>query len=862
MNPLRDIFDDFQVIFAYIISNWKRVIVPVIGLSIAVAVFTQPIIFTESYRVKLISELIQESRMMGYADYELYSDVDKPPYFGTIDLVGDAAREAAHEAGLNIERVAVGQKTWVYSNISSRDRTQVTLVDEISFTGFKEILSAGRLPISENETICVYDPLLISVDKYPRINDNLTVFVGDIDTWEFPENGTERVDFNGENITLNVVGLIEYERSIYGFTTSSDRTRAILMQMFSYISRQFYFIISEHSTNLISTILESIDDWHPNVDVITLVYFELGSIDSSVVQKVNTFGAHFEQMIRELTGDSWVYGRSFLLNTFLVVDVFSVIIFIMFLIFSIPSVAIALFLTIFSFGLVRRFRRRQVGVMRIRGASTWQIFLTLISEAFIQILLVVPIGFLIGIPISEVLLLSNDFLSFQGNPTQVLISQNYIIFCFITGFFFVFILNMFSWKEVLKLRPKEGEEPLERRDPIWKRLYLDVFILIPGVFGVIAFYVINLVLRPIVTSFIMREGVISDSGSMLATTIMNLLTFLTFLLALPSILAVILGLSMFISRIFPKFLETFSSLTWKLQGGIISLAMGNTARRKQAAVRATIVISLCLQLCVLSLSVPFTIRNHIEMIVWFANGSEVTVDAYESTNETIARIIRNVTGVAQICEFRSFYAHHSMNYPSYAFRSYHVLGVNTSTFVETAFFLPWFASERIDVLISKLQENGTALIHSENARALLVDSGGKITVPLQGFNTTSFTVTGLFDYWPRHATSPIFSPENYIYLVVSLETFEQLKDDENYNRMRLMESESINQIFFGPYGMNKGYFVKIQPFENGQVVAERISKATGLTVTPTQLMIDYFRGMPPLVVLMSALNFAIGSLSN
>ena len=81
------------------------------------------------------------------------------------------------------------------------------------------------------------------------------------------------------------------------------------------------------------------------------------------------------------------------LGLLVIVSAFSIIqlelygLFTFLVLFSLPILGIALFLVIYSFGLIRRQKKRIVGLIRTRGLSSRQVFFILMVENFLALIL-------------------------------------------------------------------------------------------------------------------------------------------------------------------------------------------------------------------------------------------------------------------------------------------------------------------------------------------------------------------------------------------------------------------------------------------------------------------------------------------
>ena len=644
------------------------------------------------------------------------------------------------------------------------------------------------------------------------------------------------------NIYLTVTGIVTVEYSGSRWRDPIPRSYEDVRDFIpDFWGEETLLLVNTTYYNSYSTTLGGSDE---GLNIILRVWIDesaiFGSDPTTLTQKMSAFAVHLSAVIQEATGSPYmVYIGSPLLQKLQGFGGMLLGVFLIFSLFSVPSIVIALFLTAFSLGLVRKFRRRQIGIMRTRGASSRQILLTLISESFIHFILTSFLGLTLSLPLASLILRSNDFLSFNGIPIGVIPSINFILAGITFSFVFVVLSNFNGWRELLRMEPTEGEEPIEKRDPAWKRLYIDIFLLVPGLLILTIFYIVNLWIFPFLISSMTGGGGGIGPGAMLVGLLVGFMAIISFLLAFPAILLLVTGGSMFISRIFPFILGFTGDIAWKLPylgGGIGALALRNAFRRRQAAVRGVLLLTLCMLFSAVALSVPFTIRTHQENLIAFGTGADAHFKEQGGTiNETRLQIINNVSSVISATEYRQI----SLSIAGTGlWQEYQILGVNTTTFANTAFFLPWFASESVHSMIEHLQKNDSALIHSENSVALSKGVGDTLVFS----QSEPLTIEGIFQFWPNYVSTPIYLPANQIFIVVSLDTLD-----------RILDSEGIQDS-----STTTGYYVDLLQGLSHELVVEEIENATGLVdgLSIEGQIIDR-RNAPDTIVLMSVLNFTI-----
>ncbi|KKL16147.1 hypothetical protein LCGC14_2498500, partial [marine sediment metagenome] len=233
---------------------------------------------------------------------------------------------------------------------------------------------------------------------------------------------------------------------------------------------------------------------------------------------------------------------------------------VMLFLFSSPVFILALFLAYYSFGLIKRQKFQQLGVMLSRGIKRSQLSILLILEVFVSLIIAIIMGILLSIPFSTIFVQSSGLLEFDNPRSPVILLLDLVRFITPIGFILIVITNLFSIYRTsnITLATIEKHMNKEQTDPFWQKKYLDVVFLILGI-GIIL----------VVSEINLRQ----DRDMNLA--------FLNFLL-IPAPILLVTGAVMFISRIFVIVTDRISVLLWKKKSGLLSFSLKNVVRHKQA----------------------------------------------------------------------------------------------------------------------------------------------------------------------------------------------------------------------------------------------------------------------------------------
>jgi len=475
------------------------------------------------------------------------------------------------------------------------------------------------------------------------------------------------------------------------------------------------------------------------------------------------------------------------------------------LLVSFPVICIALFLVTYSFGLIRRQKQEQIGIIKTRGGSWFQIFIILTGEMVISTITAVFIGFILSIFLSDVVLRSTNFLEFLGNPIPVQFSRKMLENLIFWGLLIALLLNFTRIIRMSRQKITETLVPVETQDPLWKRYYIDVIIFVVGT----ATWLILIALLRMASSG-------EDIGGF------YLIFMIVSLLGIPAPFLIFFGTIMVIARFFPLLMKKLSEILWRLEGGINAFAIRNIVRHKQAANRAVLLITLAISFSILASSLIFSLDETWQSNYYYEHGADITLDAEGFHNNTIISLLKkNVTDITRVsCVY-------SANYYSsgVVWRDYRFLFLDPTTYAQTAFFKPSYKlSDSLANLMTQISDNKTIILFKRNFKNDVsnFELGDNMSIH---FSNDTFSgmknlkIGGTFNLWPMMYPESWYDPTNHYWLIGSIGMFQELN-----------QSDYLTNI-------EGKYLAKLDSRTNIENSMEKIHNMTN--ITPESPALDY-----------------------
>ncbi|MFX0084736.1 MAG: FtsX-like permease family protein [Candidatus Hodarchaeota archaeon] len=827
------ITDPIYLTYELLIGNRRLIFPTMVGLTIALTVISQSNILVESYREEIFEEVVFSSPDLIEGDisidyyswfWENFTEDGFSGFFTNIDdyiqLINESIVQTDYSDYILDYFWSARPRIEVWVNSTRWDEpgavdlvawdieTLSTSVSEF-YDQLEDILEEegkGHLPESASEIILIR-PKRLPWNEYEEFENftlNTEVNITLPRSWN-----SELTVWN--NKTVKIVGILEYEESYS--KRNIDNTTLLLDKYFSGRYNRIWGYNFLTLPSFMIEILEDLSEPPANIGwegyVIGKIFLDSRNFDAFNVNneksKLKKFIISLEDKFKSI--DYYIDINSEILNRIEQYQYTILSLMVMLLLVGFPVICIALYLVNYSFGLIRRQKQEQIGIIKTRGGSWLQVFTVLLGEMIISTVLAVLLGFLLSIFLSDIVLRSTNYLEFLGAPVPVRFSMQMIQNLIIWGLSIALILNFIRIIRMSRQDIADTLIPVETREPLWKRYYIDIIIFIVGtVTWIILMYLIQMA----------YTGVDIGGGY-------YLIYMLVSLLGIPAPFLIFFGTIMVIARFFPFLMRKSSEFLWKLEGGINAFAIRNIVRHKQAANRAVLLITLAISFSILASSLIFSLDETEQLKLYYEHGADITLDISGPHNKTIVKLLKeNVTDITHVsCMYAGEYNDYGI-----IRRNYEFLFIDPNTYAETAFFSPSFKlSNSLNHLMDQISDNQTLILYKGNLEHNDLELGESIMFYFSNSTSTeerSFEIGGTFKFWPMLYPYASWDLDHHYYLIGSLGMF-----------------ESLNKSNYLSYFSGK-YLAKLDTYFNVEKTIEEISNITNLTPnSPALQFIQY-----------------------
>jgi len=835
------ITDPIYLTYELLLSNRRLIIPTMIGLTIALTVISQNSMLVESYRPEIFEEVVfsyqnlinEDIRTTIYPDkFQFLPGFDFPNFFTNFNLYDDLFNKSLLRTDYSdyiLDQIwysRINTNIWLnlswngpsYELITKYLYTYSCSNPELYFQ-LEQIMQdegTGRLPENSSEILFIIPDVLQNLWAFEKDFENLTlnteINITLPEYWD--SEGTIR-----DNKTVTIVGLLKYDPTWYIYDvdnsnglTFQDNSANVSFLIEKYLDTSSYYSFITFPTFLNQTLNDL--SVHPSGvrwegRIIGKTFLDPRNFDAFNINaekaKLKKFLIFFEESLNAQQYDGYV--RSDLLYRIQMYEGSLLGLLLILLLVSFPVICIALFLVTYSFGLIRRQKQEQIGIIKTRGGSWFQIFTILTGEMVISTIIAVFIGFILSIFLSDVVLRSTNFLEFLGNPIPVQFSRKMLENLIFWGLLIALFLNFTRIIRMSRQKITETLIPVETQNPLWKRYYIDIIIFIIGT----ATWLILIALIRMASSG-------EDIGGF------YLIFMIVSLLGIPAPFLIFFGTIMVIARFFPFLIKKLSEILWRLEGGINAFAIRNIVRHKQAANRAVLLITLAISFSILASSLIFSLDETKQSNLYYEHGADITLDAEGFHNNTIISLLKkNVTDITRVsCVYSADY------YSSGAvWRDYRFLFLDPTTYAQTAFFKPSYKlSNTLANLMTRISDNKTIILFKGNFKNDVsnFELGDNLSIYFSNGTFSemkNFKIGGTFNLWPMIYPESWYDPTNHYWLIGSLDMFQKLN-----------QSGYLTNI-------QGKYLAKLESQTNIENTLEKIYNITKLT--PNSPAFDYIK---------------------
>jgi len=458
-------------------------------------------------------------------------------------------------------------------------------------------------------------------------------------------------------------------------------------------------------------------------------------------------------------------------------------------VFAIPLLGLILYFVVQVAGMTVRREQTEIAVLRSRGTSRWQVLGMYLLEGLVLGGIALGLGILLGQAIALIMGQIRSFLTLVNRPMlPVRLSSSNLRFAFgaVVVTLLATLLPVLSAAAHTIVTHKQ-EQARSLRRPFWQRYFLDIFLLIPPLYG---YYLLR------------QQGTISLNlgGGVTSDPFQNPLLFLV-----PTLF--IFALSLLLIRLFPLLMSALAWVSGRLPGTPSVLALRHLARSSRDYVGPLLLLILTLGLAAFTSSMALTLDRALVDRVYYETGGDVQLrEMGESTNvsdfsmgmgseqsETPASVKEEeeagpkwlflpvsqhleAEGVLAAARVGEYWARSTLSRREEGT----FVGVDRVDFARVAFFRSDFASRSMGGLMNLLALSPRALLVERGFLArnsLSIGDPLRLDISMGGTReTVEFAIAGALDLFPTQY------PDDEPFFVGNLDyAFQQLGDEYPYD---------------------------------------------------------------------------------
>lgn len=764
-----ELFGHANLIRPYFRENQKIILINILGLMIVTLIFTVAFISDLTFKMSYVENEVSKKGQYNFCITNDSTETDNPDSLflrfeankirnmvnstakrtNVADFVSDTYY---YSLGRNVDLndTSTGENYWPDPFFQSVNRTILSEMAESS-------QFVGRLPEQSNEIIYLAASSYFS--NKPSLLDDMK---------ELMEVGEEiyiSIEGTQVNFTFILVGV--YTPSLNEKIGISDPlliNHPILLPHGLLIDHQFFQI-------LFSPLAREAINWHVRVEFSLSIkeqadYFTIGGILSDIKRFSTSISVHqgYYENRYIPSGDHYLYVQSLGMSEFDLLTNELTAISLMGFITLIPSLIIAFFLAQYVFNVFEKHWEHQIGLMRLRGATSNQIFYLVLIEGVISFVCALIIGYFVCIGFFGVILSFMPFFSPNFIFEKVLFSnstiQSILIWSGLITSYFVFKRERKAIK--LDIKDTVRENLAISTESQSKRGLLLFFVGITG-----SFFYFN------ISTF---------TGT--NETFLDLFFILIALLFIPFPIFILVGGILSISYIVIPVLNRTAKLTWNKFGNLFSYSLTNLVRQGET-IRVILIVSITFSMFWLMFTLPAVLHANTVRNSYYSTGA----DSYYSHawNSTLEKSFLDDPSIEQFSPVAKIRFQISEYF-------YLTSGIISPNYLEAAYFEESFISKT--TLENFINTSPTTsyfpiLMSIMGLEYFGLKISDTIFLGAEGGVARNFTIVGTYTYWPRLVYSEHFDSSG---VVMTNATYNQLK----------------NVNFFGSSSeMSAGYYFKL-----------------------------------------------------
>jgi hypothetical protein len=396
------------------------------------------------------------------------------------------------------------------------------------------------------------------------------------------------------------------------------------------------------------------------------------------------------------------------------------------LVFTIPTILLSLLILYFSNEYFANKRTNLLSFYYSKGTSIQQLLFFIITEFAFSLVLAFILGLGLSIPLTMLMVRNPNLFGFQSTLAiefSSLLSINYLNILWI--FLIVIVLGSLAAlrnvKPVLALaKDKENldtEEDTIQNDSLWKKFYLDFLLLFIGV------------------------GIIIVEKAFFQEYIHDFITqFSSFFIG---IIAIISAIALILIRFIPNLISLLGNYFRTIFDGLFSFSIKLFNIRKKTYTRNVIAITVIVSYLLILVQTNATINQFSTEKAYFVVGADVRINLSDQSNlPVLIDLLPSDVLYTEVTKIQM------QNYLIGDLLVFYIIDPNT--FLTAAYFKGNFITNEPSEALSKLYQNLTILSNSEvaNSNSWEIGYNYSLTLTYGSSDRVSLTVVDYFDSWP------------------------------------------------------------------------------------------------------------------
>ncbi|MDH5646327.1 MAG: hypothetical protein OEZ01_09985, partial [Candidatus Heimdallarchaeota archaeon] len=577
-----------KIIYKFLKINKLFIVAAILGLIFSTIILAQIVLVSGSYDQQIFTEMVADSQDNYILTYEGHIDLQ----FAELNsMIGDLEHSA-----INL----LNSHNFEYLESFVNFRHSIPVVLNSMDDEYTESTSINLYEWNDNFFQFLYQ--FPSFDKSLVFNESLNLAIFDpdcdLDTDYIYNNGLGVIPNN--DMTQNISFSIPVDR-IWKTTQQDDiyfNENELWNNPFGiYIGENMYITNRthlEHILNEYSEVIDSRGGYNDGSSSFRL--FIIAEIPDLHTINLDEYKKRLRRLVLDAERDlyqqdvqegNYLGVYSPLLSNIMNYEFYVVGLKLTMLLVSGPLLIISMYLVYFSLSLVESRKSRLVAIMKIRGISTEQATITMISEVIFGSILALITGLIMSIPWTILSLKSSGLLEFDASPIPLVIPTDFYWKLPFMSMILAFNLNIASIRALSKTSVDSAEVFIEKRPPFWQRYYLDLI----G-FGTSLVYLIYIRIIPVEVNEIFD----------IVLQVIGIYMLFIFILFAPLV----------VSRYFSNAIGIASDYIWNKEGGIIALSTKNMGKNRFSSSKLVTLMMFGLMCSTIGIVIPDTFMSYTE----------------------------------------------------------------------------------------------------------------------------------------------------------------------------------------------------------------------------------------------------------